>query len=225
MELHLSNYTGLIKCWLTPVGLLSASSSFIFSISLSQVLFNENQSQLVKLDVAVVRGSQRLQRLQCMEGYGTTPAAGSHQFHFLKPCQVSGLLRLEKGVELQAITGPAFNLHITGKHYFGLFKVNWAAGEDGHFKRKEEKPVLKEVFCLTPTCIKETHQCDISGFVFIVKSGPTIWIVGITMNHVTYRHSVWYLFKDRNYKEDFKVKLYYALLDSPRVSTPASLKI
>ncbi|XP_024257515.2 tumor necrosis factor ligand superfamily member 12 [Oncorhynchus tshawytscha] len=89
-----------------------------------QVLFNENQSQLVKLDVAVVRGSQRLQRLQCMEGYGTTPAAGSHQFHFLKPCQVSGLLRLEKGVELKAITGPAFNLHITGKHYFGLFKVN-----------------------------------------------------------------------------------------------------
>lgn len=88
------------------------------------MLFNENQSQLVKLDVAVVRGSQRLQRLQCMEGYGTTPAAGSHQFHFLKPCQVSGLLRLEKGVELQAITGPAFNLHITGKHYFGLFKVN-----------------------------------------------------------------------------------------------------
>ncbi|CAB1351652.1 unnamed protein product [Coregonus sp. 'balchen'] len=89
-----------------------------------QVLFNENQSQLVKLDVAVVRGSQRLQRLQCMEGYGTTPAAGSHQFHFLKPCQVSGLLRLEKGVELIAITGPTFSLHITGKHYFGLFKVN-----------------------------------------------------------------------------------------------------
>lgn len=88
------------------------------------MLFNENQSQLVKLDVAVVRGSQRLQRLQCMEGYGTTPASGSHQFHFLKPCQVSGLLRLEKGAELQAITGAGFSLHTTGKHYFSLFKVN-----------------------------------------------------------------------------------------------------
>lgn len=89
-----------------------------------QVLFNENQSQLVKLEVAVVKSGQPLKKLQCMEGYGTTPASGSHQFHFLKPCQVSGLLRLEKGAELQAITGAGFSLHTTGKHYFSLFKVN-----------------------------------------------------------------------------------------------------
>lgn len=111
----------------TPIGLLfSSTSSPSLSLppSLPQVLFNENQSQLVKLEVAVVKSGQPLKKLQCMEGYGTTPASGSHQFHFLKPCQVSGLLRLEKGAELQAITGAGFSLHTTGKHYFSLFKVN-----------------------------------------------------------------------------------------------------
>ncbi|KAL7880278.1 hypothetical protein SRHO_G00025320 [Serrasalmus rhombeus] len=85
-----------------------------------QVHFNENQSQYVKLEVSVPKGPS----LQCVEGYGTTPAAGSHQFHFLKPCQVSGLLLLDKGAELKAVTGSSFTLQVSGKHYFGLFKVN-----------------------------------------------------------------------------------------------------
>ncbi|XP_051982876.1 tumor necrosis factor ligand superfamily member 12-like [Xyrauchen texanus] len=85
-----------------------------------QVHFNENQSQYVKLEVSVPKGPL----LQCMEGYGTTPASGSHKFHFLKPCQVSGLLRLNKGAELKAVTGGSFSLQVSGKHYFGLFKVN-----------------------------------------------------------------------------------------------------
>ncbi|XP_051581043.1 tumor necrosis factor ligand superfamily member 12 isoform X1 [Myxocyprinus asiaticus] len=85
-----------------------------------QVHFNENQSQYVKLEVSVSNGPL----LQCMEGYGTTPASGSHKFHFLKPCQVSGLLRLNKGAELKAVTGGSFSLQVSGKHYFGLFKVN-----------------------------------------------------------------------------------------------------
>uniref|UniRef100_A0A8C1THH2 TNF superfamily member 12 n=1 Tax=Cyprinus carpio TaxID=7962 RepID=A0A8C1THH2_CYPCA len=85
-----------------------------------QVHFNENQSQYVKLEVSVPKGPL----LQCIEGYGTTPASGSHRFHFLKPCQVSGLLRLNKGAELKAITGGSFSLQMSGKHYFGLFKVN-----------------------------------------------------------------------------------------------------
>ncbi|XP_051994488.1 tumor necrosis factor ligand superfamily member 12-like [Xyrauchen texanus] len=85
-----------------------------------QVHFNENQSQYVKLEVSVSKGPL----LQCMEGYGTTPASGSHKFHFLKPCQVSGLLRLNKGAELKAVTGGSFSLQVSGKHYFGLFKVN-----------------------------------------------------------------------------------------------------
>ncbi|XP_010904248.1 tumor necrosis factor ligand superfamily member 12 [Esox lucius] len=89
-----------------------------------QVLFNENQTQVVKLDVVVLKGGQQLPKLQCREGYGTTPAAGSHQFHFLKPCQVSGLLRLERGAEIQAVTGQSYSLNTNGKHYFGLFKVN-----------------------------------------------------------------------------------------------------
>ncbi|KAL0188400.1 hypothetical protein M9458_015499, partial [Cirrhinus mrigala] len=54
------------------------------------VHFNENQSQYVKLEVSVPKGPL----LQCIEG-----------FHFLKPCQVSGLLRLNKGAELKAVTG------------------------------------------------------------------------------------------------------------------------
>uniref|UniRef100_A0A3P9P3M2 TNF superfamily member 12 n=1 Tax=Poecilia reticulata TaxID=8081 RepID=A0A3P9P3M2_POERE len=87
-----------------------------------QVLFNEQQSQYVKLDV-VTNGS-RPQKLQCMEGYGTTPSAGPHSFHFVKPCQVSGLLRLEKGTELQAKTGPSFSLHPVANHVFSIFKVN-----------------------------------------------------------------------------------------------------
>ncbi|KAF3837122.1 hypothetical protein F7725_004586 [Dissostichus mawsoni] len=92
-----------------------------------QVLFNEQQSQYVKLDV--VTSGQRPQKLQCIEGYGTTPSAGPHPFHFLKPCQVSGLLRLDKGTELQAITGSAFRLHSLGNpsaspHIFSIFKVN-----------------------------------------------------------------------------------------------------
>ncbi|KAK0144848.1 Tumor necrosis factor ligand superfamily member 12 [Merluccius polli] len=92
-----------------------------------QVLFNEQESHYVKLDL-VARGL-KIQRLQCMEGYGTTPAAGPQLFHFLKPCQVSGLLRLDKGAELQAITGPSFKLHAFGKtssspHVFSIFKVN-----------------------------------------------------------------------------------------------------
>ncbi|CAK6952947.1 tumor necrosis factor ligand superfamily member 12 [Scomber scombrus] len=92
-----------------------------------QVLFNEQESQYVKLDV--VTSGQRPQKLQCMEGYGTTPSAGPHPFHFLKPCQVSGLLRLDKGTELNAITGPSFKLHTVGNpsaspHVFSIFKVN-----------------------------------------------------------------------------------------------------
>ncbi|XP_071765219.1 tumor necrosis factor ligand superfamily member 12 [Centroberyx gerrardi] len=93
-----------------------------------QVLFSEQQSQYVKLDVVAQYG-QRIQKLQCMEGYGTTPAAGPHPFHFLKPCQVSGLLRLDKGTELQAVTGSSFRLHPLGTsaaspHVFSIFKVN-----------------------------------------------------------------------------------------------------
>ncbi|KAM9718284.1 tumor necrosis factor ligand superfamily member 12 [Menidia menidia] len=87
-----------------------------------QVLFNEQQSQYVKLDV-VTRGPTP-QKLQCMEGYGTTPSAGPHSFHFVKPCQVSGLLRLDKGAELQAMTGPSFSLHPVANHVFSIFKVN-----------------------------------------------------------------------------------------------------
>lgn len=130
---HLSSKTTPVKQHRlnqTLIGLLFSSTSSSYSPPLSlppslpQVLFNENQSQLVKLEVAVVKSGQPLQKLQCMEGYGTTPASGSHQFHFLKPCQVSGLLRLEKGAELQAITGAGFSLHTTGKHYLSLFKVN-----------------------------------------------------------------------------------------------------
>uniref|UniRef100_A0A8C6K8M8 TNF superfamily member 12 n=1 Tax=Nothobranchius furzeri TaxID=105023 RepID=A0A8C6K8M8_NOTFU len=87
-----------------------------------QVLFNEQQSQYVKLDV--VTNGLRPQKLQCMEGYGTTPSAGPHAFHFVKPCQVSGLLRLDKNTELQAITGPSFSLHPVANHVFSIFKVN-----------------------------------------------------------------------------------------------------
>ncbi|XP_034020622.1 tumor necrosis factor ligand superfamily member 12 [Thalassophryne amazonica] len=92
-----------------------------------QVLFNEQESQYVKLDI--ITGGPRPQKLQCMEGYGTTPAAGPHPSHFLKPCQVSGLLRLDKGTELHAITGPSFRLHNVGApsaspHVFSIFKVN-----------------------------------------------------------------------------------------------------
>ncbi|XP_061664106.1 tumor necrosis factor ligand superfamily member 12 [Syngnathoides biaculeatus] len=92
-----------------------------------QVLFNEQESQYVKLDV--VTGGQRPQKLQCMEGYGTTPSAGPHPSHFLKPCQVSGLLRLDKGTELHTVTGPSFRLHTVGNpsaspHVFSIFKVN-----------------------------------------------------------------------------------------------------
>uniref|UniRef100_A0A3Q4BD29 THD domain-containing protein n=1 Tax=Mola mola TaxID=94237 RepID=A0A3Q4BD29_MOLML len=92
-----------------------------------QVLFNEQQSQYVKLDL--VAGGNRPQKLQCIEGYGTTPSAGPHPFHFLKPCQVSGLLQLDKGTELQAVTGSAFRLHTVGNpsaspHIFSIFRVN-----------------------------------------------------------------------------------------------------
>ncbi|XP_060753984.1 tumor necrosis factor ligand superfamily member 12 isoform X1 [Neoarius graeffei] len=85
-----------------------------------QVHFREQQSQYVKLEVTVPQGPS----LQCMEGYSTTPTTGFKQFHFLKPCQVSGLLLLEKGAELKAVTGSYFTLQDSGKHYFGLFKVN-----------------------------------------------------------------------------------------------------
>lgn len=85
-----------------------------------QVHFNENQSQYVKLEVSVTGGPS----LQCIEGYGTTPSSGSHMFHFLKPCQVSGLLRLAKGAEVRAKTAPNLVLKNNGKHYFGLFKIN-----------------------------------------------------------------------------------------------------
>ncbi|XP_013888561.1 tumor necrosis factor ligand superfamily member 12 [Austrofundulus limnaeus] len=87
-----------------------------------QVLFNEQQSQYVKLDV--VTNGPRPQTLQCMEGYGTTPSAGPHSFHFVKPCQVSGLLRLEKNTELKAVTGSSFSLHPVANHVFSIFKVN-----------------------------------------------------------------------------------------------------
>lgn len=90
------------------------------STCLGQVHFNENQSQYVKLEVSVTSGPS----LQCIEGYGTTPSSGSHMFHFLKPCQVSGLLRLTKGAELRAKTAPNLILKNNGKHYFGLFKIN-----------------------------------------------------------------------------------------------------
>ncbi|XP_026990325.1 tumor necrosis factor ligand superfamily member 12 isoform X1 [Tachysurus fulvidraco] len=85
-----------------------------------QVHFSEQASQYVKLEVTVPQGPS----LQCMEGYSTTPTTGFKQFHFLKPCQVSGLLLLEKGAELKAKTGSEFTLKDSGKHYFGLFKVN-----------------------------------------------------------------------------------------------------
>ncbi|XP_018588826.2 tumor necrosis factor ligand superfamily member 12 [Scleropages formosus] len=85
-----------------------------------QVHFNENQSFYVKLEVLVNAKTV----LRCMEGYGTTPSSGSHQFHFLKPCQVSGLLRLERGVELKITTGATFTLLTSAKNCFGLFKVN-----------------------------------------------------------------------------------------------------
>ncbi|KAI5609912.1 tumor necrosis factor ligand superfamily member 12 [Silurus asotus] len=85
-----------------------------------QVHFSEQESQYVKLEVTVPQGPS----LQCMEGYSTTPTTGFKQFHFLKPCQVSGLLLLEKGAELKTVTGSRFTLQDTGKHYFGLFKVN-----------------------------------------------------------------------------------------------------
>ncbi|XP_041842051.1 tumor necrosis factor ligand superfamily member 12 [Melanotaenia boesemani] len=87
-----------------------------------QVLFNEKQSQYVKLDV--VTSDPRLQKLQCMEGYGTTPSAGPHSFHFVKSCQVSGLLRLDKGTTLSAITGHSFSLHPVANHVFSIFKIN-----------------------------------------------------------------------------------------------------
>ncbi|XP_028992591.1 tumor necrosis factor ligand superfamily member 12 [Betta splendens] len=92
-----------------------------------QVLFNEQQTPYVKLDV--VAGGHRPQKLQCIEGYATTPSAGPHAFHFVKSCQVSGLLRLEKGTELQAVTGSAFRLHTVGTssaspHVFSIFRVN-----------------------------------------------------------------------------------------------------
>lgn len=90
------------------------------SLLLLQVHFSEQQSQYVKLEVTVPQGPS----LQCMEGYSTTPTTGFKQFHFLKPCQVSGLLLLEKGAELKAVTGSYFTLQDSGKHYFGLFKVN-----------------------------------------------------------------------------------------------------
>ncbi|TSL40957.1 Tumor necrosis factor ligand superfamily member 12 [Bagarius yarrelli] len=85
-----------------------------------QVHFSEQESQYVKLEVTVPQGPS----LQCMEGYSTTPTTGFKQFHFLKPCHVSGLLLLEKGAELKAKTGSQFTLKDSGKHYFGLFKVN-----------------------------------------------------------------------------------------------------
>ncbi|MEQ2177187.1 hypothetical protein GOODEAATRI_001176 [Goodea atripinnis] len=99
------------------------SQSFqILQDRLEQVLFNEQQSPYVKLDV--VTNGPRPQKLHCMEGYGTTPSAGPHSFHFVKPCQVSGLLRLEKGTELQAKTGPSFSLHPVANQVFSIFKVN-----------------------------------------------------------------------------------------------------
>ena len=101
------------------------------SVSLGpQVLFNEQQTPYVKLDV--VTTGQKPQKLQCIEGYATTPSAGPHSFHFVKSCQVSGLLRLDRGTELQAITGSSFRLHTVGSpsaspHVFSIFKVNWSA--------------------------------------------------------------------------------------------------
>lgn len=85
-----------------------------------QVHFKEQKSQYVKLEVSVPQGPS----LQCMEGYSTTPTTGFQQFHFLKPCQVYGLLLLDKGAELKAVTGQQFTLQDSGKHYFGLFKIN-----------------------------------------------------------------------------------------------------
>lgn len=103
---------------------LHVFDSFIFpshhSLLLLQVHFSEQKSQYVKLEVTVPQGPS----LQCIEGYSTTPTTGFKQFHFLKPCQVSGLLLLEKGAELKAVTGSYFSLKDSGKHYFGLFKVN-----------------------------------------------------------------------------------------------------
>uniref|UniRef100_A0AAY4APQ8 THD domain-containing protein n=1 Tax=Denticeps clupeoides TaxID=299321 RepID=A0AAY4APQ8_9TELE len=85
-----------------------------------QVHFNENKSPYVKLEVSVSKGPS----LQCMEGHGTTPSSAVHNLHFLKPCQVSGLLRLNRGAELQTLTSPNIDLRNNGKHYFGLFKIN-----------------------------------------------------------------------------------------------------
>ncbi|KAJ8008336.1 hypothetical protein DPEC_G00103770 [Dallia pectoralis] len=126
---------GLIKGW-TDLDKLNMSQAVKYNVNRGtftveraavyflycQVLFNENLTQMVMLDVVVLNGVE--QKLQCREGYGTTPAAGYHKFHFLKPCQVSGLLRLEKGAEIQVVTGNAHRLHTNGRHYFGLFKIN-----------------------------------------------------------------------------------------------------
>ncbi|KAG9346358.1 hypothetical protein JZ751_006669 [Albula glossodonta] len=119
---------GVIKGWTEQPLNVSKAVQYhdgIFTVEKSgvyflycQVHFNERQSLYVKLEVRV----EEKPKLQCMEGYGTTPSSGSHQFHFLKPCQVTGLLRLEKGAKLKAITIKTHQLH--GKHYFGLFKVN-----------------------------------------------------------------------------------------------------
>ncbi|KAL4631467.1 tumor necrosis factor ligand superfamily member 12-like [Arapaima gigas] len=85
-----------------------------------QVHFNENQSSYVKLEVLV--NTEKV--LYCIEGYSTTPSSESHQFQFLKPCQVSGLLQLKKGFQLKVSTGSEFTLLSNAEHYFGLFKVN-----------------------------------------------------------------------------------------------------
>ncbi|TRY94225.1 hypothetical protein DNTS_028571 [Danionella cerebrum] len=116
---------GVIKGWTEEQLNMSRAVQYnpetgTFKVERSGVHFNENESQYVKLEVSVPKGPL----LQCIEGYGTTPASGSHRFHFLKPCQVSGLLRLNKGTELKAVTGGSFSLQMSGKHYFGLFKVN-----------------------------------------------------------------------------------------------------
>ncbi|MBN3314791.1 TNF12 factor, partial [Atractosteus spatula] len=84
-----------------------------------QVHFNEKQTTYVKLDVR----ANESKVLQCMEGYSTTPSSETHPFHFLKPCQVSGLLQLSKGTRLTTATGASFSLHSSPRHYFGLFKV------------------------------------------------------------------------------------------------------
>ncbi|KAK0149020.1 Tumor necrosis factor ligand superfamily member 12 [Merluccius polli] len=83
-----------------------------------QVLFNEQESHYVKLDLVGARPQDT--EAAVYGGLRDHARRRAQLFHFLKPCQ---------GAELQAITGPSFKLHAFGKtssspHVFSIFKVN-----------------------------------------------------------------------------------------------------